>query len=250
MIKAAKNLLKFALCIVVLIAAYIGINEGMAAFVHYKIEEKYLSTSADYIYVSDRENEREIIKAIESAMDRFPTKLVKEFKSSWLVVVSPAPPEELMQVQLASLSRSSGLNLTTAKTVWISSDMSYMHEEIFAHEFGHFIAYESAGIDYSKRFKELYESNKDTYIQKGEDKVIEYDSSTSNEFFAMMCKEYVLYPDYFREHFREGYDYISELFGKNPYPFFLSKYGSEFISGLYNVYTQIKENLKVIKDVG
>ena len=243
--KILKSLLSFAIGVIILIAAYVGINEGLALYVHHNLDDTHLTTQEPYIYVENRENEQEVVTAINNVLDKIPKCFSKEFKSNWKVVVSATPPKVINQMTTFTVDYASGLNLTTGKTIWISANMNDQYEVLFAHEMGHFIAYELKGADFSDAFQAVYDEYREDYIQYGNKEVDAYNASSANEFYAMLCQEYICYPDYLNEKAPRAYEYMEKEFDRKPYSFFLSKYFNELVPVFYIVKAQAQELFKI-----
>ena len=241
--KIFKGIIKLIVGFVILAISYIGINEGMAAYTHQEIQRTYLFTTVPYVYVESRENVETSITVIESVLAKFPVELVDEFKENWIIIISSMPPNALSESSTIAVDRASGLNLGTSKTIWISSYMLDMLEEIVAHEFGHFVAYELGGADYSEPFVKLYNDNKNNFVQYGENETDKHNISTSNEFFAMLCEQYVRYPEYMKENYNGCYEFVDKMLKQKAYPFFGSRYINEFKSTISISISQIKKRI-------
>lgn len=245
--KIAKGILELIVSAIVLVIAYIGINEGMAIYVHHNVEERYLSTNENYVYVEKQGYADASIENMNNIMDKYPNDLVEEFKSRWVIVVSSTPPADLASMARVAIDRVSGLNHGTAKTIWISSHHIDRIDEVFAHEFGHFAAFELGGIDYSEEFTKLYLKNKENFIRYDDKDVDEYSVSSTNEFFATLCEQYIRYPAYLEENYKECYDYIAKTLEKDNYPKFYSRYLNEFISTLQISKAQIQRKIDLMR---
>lgn len=245
--KLIKTLLKVILIIAIFTFAYIGINEGMAAYVHYQASQTCIATSEDYIYVTNQNDAEKAVEAVQNIFEHFPAGYIKEFKSDWIFIFSSTPPDALTEVSPIDISAASGLTLQIYKTIWIDSDRSDSYDILLSHELGHFLAFELGGRDYSKTFLKLYNDNKDGYSSSNPVIVSEYSTGTPMEFFAFLCEEYVCYPGHLSAEFPDGYKYIQACFGENPYTSFLSVYKNEFISSCYTIKEQIKGNVTYLK---
>ena len=247
--KILRVLLRIIITIFILVMSYIGINEGMALYTQDKISAELLDTSERYIFMENREQEQKITDSFNAVLDQIPDQFAKKFKSQWIVVVAEHPPYEMSKLATIPSEKIAGLTLHSGKAIWISSDIDELYVSVFAHEIGHFIAYELRGTDYSETFYKIYEKYKDSYVQYGTETVSIYDSSTPNEFYATLCKEYICHPDYLKEHCIEGFEYIKTDFSQNPYSFFLSGYINEFLSTAYNIKAQIANNIQIYENL-
>lgn len=247
--KLFKKLISFIFTVALLIGSYIGINEGMAFYTHNKIASAYFTTHEKFIYVDNREIEEDILEICDSVLESIPEHFAKLFKEKWVVVVSEAPPAITTQVNAMLTWNSNGLTFHNNKTIWVSSQNASLYKTTFAHEIGHFIAYELGGADYADGFDLIYQEYKDSYIQHDASDVSEYDASTANEFYAMLCKEYICAADYLAEHCPEGFEYMQKDMQKPLNSFFLSGYWNEFKAIAHNIGNQIAENVQYYKEL-
>lgn len=216
--------------VVIICASYIGINEGLACYAHHSIAKKYSSTEEPYIYIENGTNEESIILNFNDVLDSIPQRFSERFKNKWVVIVSKNPPKHFVKQAPPAGMKLSGLTFPGRKAIWISSDNEGSYKDVFAHEIGHYLAHELEGTDYNEAFKQIYREYKDVYIQHDMCNVSKYHGSSTAEFYATLCKEYICDQEYLSENCSDGFKYIKNDLGRDPYSWFLGGYISEAIS--------------------
>lgn len=161
----------------------------------------YIQTNgAEYIYTDESLEAKQAAEKIADFVESLPVGTSDNFTSEWKVIIGKSTP---------GTSSYAGLSSWQSHVVYINTheDTSLIYR-VFVHEFGHYFDMAQGFHSESKEFQEIFAKYKDTFKEQDEMVPEKYSTSSVQEFFASVCKEYFLYPDHLKDTAPNAYDYF------------------------------------------
>lgn len=208
--KTIKNLFLCALALIFIVTAlYLIISyqyNGFSKKEQDAILKSYIkSECADFIYSDGSKSVDEAAEMINTFVLSLPNNINQEFLSEWKVIMGKS---------IASDTASNVAGATSWNTRIIRlnlyDDPEIIHKT-FIHEFGHYFDLAHGYISKSAEFQELYIKHNDSFIEKDTFVPAEYSTSTAQEFFASVFKEYYVSPEHLQSIIPEAYEYIDQV---------------------------------------
>lgn len=163
------------------------------------------SEASDFIYTDESRQAHRAIKKINQFIQSQPSSLTEDFLNEWKVIIAK-------DVTLDYSESTAGLTVWQSRLVLLNTyDDSYIVYGTFIHEFGHYFDMSHGFCSKSPKFQTLYAKYKDIYCEQDQFIPASYTSSTAQEFFASIFKEYYLYPEHLKALAPEGYEFIDSV---------------------------------------
>lgn len=195
------RLLTLAILGAMLIFVFIIENSSMQ--MQSEIHNNYKKTNISNIYVSEEIANFDTSK-ITDVLDGLPKPVHDAIYDDWIIVISNETPLEAFATHGSTM----GITYYEYNIIWMHSDFTANH---FAHECGHVFDFITGELHRTKEFESLYWNNWDKYIKHDETNPDSHSVSSAGEYWADMYSEYYCYPEYFKEHFSEAYEYFNRV---------------------------------------
>ena len=209
LISAVKLLLSFGLALVFVTCCCCAIISyqytSFSATDQSEVISKYQSVeTTSYLYTDRSAEALMAAEKIDQYVSDLPSELSEEFVAEWKVVIA----SDVVHSYPDSVG---GVTLWNSKLILIRSQSDpAVSCRLFVHEFGHFFDMSNSFHSYSQEFQKLYELYRNTFIEEDACVLPEYSTSSPQEFFAAVFKEYYLYSDYLLQKAPDAYQYIEK----------------------------------------
>ena len=190
------------------------------------LEDTY-AYNEDLLYYYDLNENKTFDDVLTNSKNKLPDHL-KQIINEWNILLAHTPPFNVNTAQVAA-----GITYLDKKVIWLSHESD---EKIIIHEFGHVISNYLGNAHNSKQFKELYDLYWSNYIEYEQDIIDIHSISCQSEFFASTFCDYILQPDYLKEHAKKLYDYYENL-TKPSWKFTIP-------GKMYGVFLNVRDTLK------
>lgn len=178
------------------------------------------------VFYSDNRSGNESIYEMNVFISRLPAPVVSAFLDEWVVIVADEMPMILCEKAISEKGSEAvaimqspggvgGYSNWRMRTMYIRD---YSDDEIayrvFIHELGHYFDYEFGSPSYTDAFQKIFLQHMKTFKERDETAPDGYATSSAQEFFAAVFKEYFLYPEHLKSVAPDAYDYFDSIYWK------------------------------------
>jgi hypothetical protein len=181
------------------------------------VHEQYEQTNVYNVYIDDLHMEEEQITKINNVFSHVPKALLDLINREWIVLISEKCPFESFETDGDIL----GTTYYASSIIWLSPDAK---EHDIAHEVGHVLSFICGEIHNSQEFVTLYKNNWSTYKLASGQSIESHCVSTPSEWFAEMYAEFILEPEYLKQHMPDVYNFMLKI---RDNPWRLTRYGRQ-----------------------